>query len=155
MPIEFRCVNCQATYEVSNDLAGKTAKCRECGARCRVGPALFPAAPVPDERSRADIGRSATTVSNEPAYFRAALGLAENICQMVGFLVAVSAVGCIILLISGLAMRYAVEAVVVVTLAGIQLYFLSVGSKLMLSLVRVLVGIGRDVRVVRLRSADL
>ncbi|MBN9524023.1 zinc ribbon domain-containing protein [bacterium] len=143
MPIEFRCVNCQATYEVSNDLADRSVKCRECGVRCRVGPAPLPAAPEPRP-----------AISNEPAYFRAALGFAENICQVVQFLVAVAVVGCIILLISGLATRHAFEAVVVVVLTGIQLYFVNIGSKLMLSLVRVLVGIGRDVRVARLRSAD-
>lgn len=129
MSIEFRCVNCRATYEVSTDLAGETMKCRECGVRSRVGPA-----------------------PNEPAHFRAALGYAESIVQVAQFVVAVGVVGSIILFISGMATGHAVEVVVVVMLAGVQMYFISAGSKLALSLTQVFVSIGRDVRVVRLRS---
>jgi hypothetical protein len=30
MPIEFRCAECATTYDVDDDLAGKTIRCREC-----------------------------------------------------------------------------------------------------------------------------
>ncbi len=68
MPVEFICVNCQATYEVSNDLADKSVKCRECGACARVGAAPQHAAPP----------RSVSAVeSDEPTYFKDALRIAD------------------------------------------------------------------------------
>lgn len=144
MPIEFVCVNCQARYEFSDDLAGTAVKCRECGARCRVGPA------APEPRSpAAPVRAAAAPIPDEPASFRAALSAAEGINQVVQSLVAVGVVGCVILLISGLATRHAVEAIVVVVLAGAQMYFASVGARLVVSLVQVFVGVAKDARAVR------
>jgi DNA-directed RNA polymerase subunit RPC12/RpoP len=36
MPVEFRCGECAAVYDVADDLAGKTIRCRECNIRNQV-----------------------------------------------------------------------------------------------------------------------
>lgn len=36
MPISFECASCNASYEVGDDLAGKTVLCRECERRGKV-----------------------------------------------------------------------------------------------------------------------
>jgi DNA-directed RNA polymerase subunit RPC12/RpoP len=42
MPLSFRCVECGAEYDVADDLAGKTIRCKQCRA---VGRAAVPQAP--------------------------------------------------------------------------------------------------------------
>jgi uncharacterized protein (TIGR00266 family) len=49
MPIEFTCGSCQKHYRVKDELAGKTAKCKQCGSVLQVPAPVVEAEPVPDE----------------------------------------------------------------------------------------------------------
>lgn len=165
MFVEVKCPTCGTIGNLSDAKVGRTVKCPQCGevfkatvqatppAPSAPAPSSQPAAAPPATRGdeRAD-SQGRETPPAEPAYFRAAVVAAESIIQVVQFVVAVGVVGSIILLIAGVATGRPVEVVVVVVLAGVQLYLMSAGSKLVLSLVQVFVGVGRDVRTMRRRA---
>ncbi len=56
MSIHFTCPSCNVRYAVTDDLAGKTAVCRECGRKLRVPPS-----PAPVHLPTAEL------ITNEPA----------------------------------------------------------------------------------------
>ena len=53
MPIRFDCPTCGKTFSVRDELAGKTAQCRQCGGKVRIpGPAGRPAVAAPQRASK-------------------------------------------------------------------------------------------------------
>ena len=141
MSIEFRCVNCQATYAVSDDLAGKVVQCRECGVRSRV------VAETEAPRRRPLV--RATRADNVPESADVVVRLAEFVYQVVFFLAAVGATMCAILLLVGLFTRQVVEVLVGVTFAGLWLFFVVLWARFINHLTRVFVGAAKDVRAVK------
>ena len=83
MSIEFVCASCQAAYAVSDDLAGKVVKCRECGARSRV-------VAEPEVPRRRPLVR-ASRADDEPESADVVVRLAGFAYGVVCFLVAVGA----------------------------------------------------------------
>ncbi len=150
MPYEVQCPTCGNIGQVADAKVGKAVKCRNCG---EVFTASVRPATPPPPAARPAASTVPTTppapASDEPPAFGDAVRLANVVYQMTHALAVLGGTGCILLVIAGFATGNVIQALVVALLAGVQMLFAVVGTMLVLSLVRVFVGLAKDVRVVR------
>jgi hypothetical protein len=151
MSVEVQCPNCGNVGQVTDAMVGRTIKCKQCGDvfKATVRPTTPPPS-APRPAASAVPTPPTAPASDEPPAFADAVRLAKVIYQVTHALAVLVWTGCVLLAIAGVASGHAVEGLVVAIVAGVQMLFGVVGSMLVLSLVRVFVGLARDVRAVRM-----